>query len=108
MPTVTVQPSGAKVRVDEGKSILEGLYTAGYSYLIGCKRGGCAICKVDLLAGEVVYQEVVADSVLPQEEKDAGIALSCRAIPTGDVVIRVRRGEFRQANPFLAALYAAS
>ncbi|WP_344088900.1 2Fe-2S iron-sulfur cluster-binding protein [Nostocoides veronense] len=34
------------------ETVLSGLYKAGYAYTIGCRRGGCAICKVDCHAGD--------------------------------------------------------
>jgi ferredoxin len=107
VPTVSVQGSDVKVRVDDGRTILDGLYTAGYAYLVGCRRGGCAICKVDLVEGEVEYAETVAQTVLPDSERCAGTCLTCRAIPTGDVTIALRQGGIRRTNAFLASLYAA-
>jgi ferredoxin len=57
MSTLTVGEVSAKRRDRplDGETILEGLYRNGYAFRIGCRRGGCAICKVDLLAGEVQY-----------------------------------------------------
>ena len=64
MPNVTVHPTGEVIYVEPGETILGGLYKAGYAYTIGCRRGGCAICKVDVLEGTVSYNRTVADDVL--------------------------------------------
>ena len=105
MPTVTVHPGGISVAVAAGQTILEGLYAAGYAYRIGCRRGGCGICKIDLLDGQVEYQRTVAETVLDTAARQDGICLSCRAVPQGDVTIALRDDELRRTNPFLALLH---
>lgn len=104
MPTLTVVPNDVTIDVNADETILEALYRHGYAYRIGCKRGGCAICKVDLLAGEVDYNRPVADNVLTEEEKADGACLSCRAVPTTDIVISLRADTLRMVNPLLAMI----
>lgn len=104
MPVVTVQPGGKEVSVGEGETLLEGLFRAGYAYRVGCKRGGCGVCKVDLLDGEVVYNRTVANTVLTDEEREQGTCLSCRAVPQGDVTIALREDTLRCTNPFIALI----
>ena len=53
MPRLTVESDDVAIDLLEGETILEGLYRNGYAYRVGCRRGGCAICKVDLVTGEV-------------------------------------------------------
>ena len=48
----------------DGEAILAALYRNGYAYKVGCRRGGCGVCKVDLVEGEVSYPITVADTVL--------------------------------------------
>ena len=103
-PVVRVQPGGEVVPIRAGETILEGLYKAGYAYRIGCRRGGCGICKVDLLDGEVSYNRIVADSVLSEQERADGTCLSCRAVPCGEITIALRKEALRRTNPFLSAL----
>jgi ferredoxin len=50
---VTVDPDGVEVALLDGETILAGLYRSGYAYRTGCRRGGCGICKVDLVSGDV-------------------------------------------------------
>jgi len=99
VPSVTVQPGGTSVSVEEGQTILEGLYAAGYAYRVGCRRGGCGICKVDLVEGEVEYTRTVAETVLSDAERRDRVCLSCRAA--------LRDDELRRTNPFLALLRRA-
>ena len=108
MPQVTVHPGGETIYLRGGETVLDGLYTAGYAYRVGCRRGGCGICKVDLVSGDVTYSRIVADSVLPEEERAQGICLSCRAVPEGDITIELRDDELRLINPLLRSLNQAA
>jgi len=107
MPTLTVQPDGVSVDLAPDETIYEGLRRHGYAYRIGCRRGGCAICKVDLVAGEVEYNRPVADEVLTDDERAAGTCLSCRAVALTDVTISLRDDSLRQVNPLMALLAPA-
>ena len=80
----------------EGETILEGLYRNGYAYRVGCRR--IAICKVDLVSGEVGYNRPVADNVCSEDERAAGTCLSCRAVPSGDVTITLREENLRRVR----------
>jgi ferredoxin len=107
MPTVTVAPGGDRVVIGEGENLLEGLFRAGYAYRVGCKRGGCGVCKVDLVDGEVSYDHTVAETVLTAQERQDGTCLSCRAVPLGDVTIALREDVLRCTNPFAALINRA-
>jgi CDP-4-dehydro-6-deoxyglucose reductase len=107
MPKLTVENDAVSVDLLPDETILEGLYRNGYAYRIGCRRGGCAICKVDLLSGEVVYNRPVADDVLTEEERADGVALTCRAVAVTDVTIALRKDNLRRVSS-LMALYAST
>ena len=101
MPNVTIHPTGEVIYLEPEETVLSGLYKAGYAYTVGCRRGGCAICKVDCRAGEFTYNRPIADTVITAEEQTDGTCLSCRAIPDSDVTIQMRDDEVRLVNPFL-------
>ncbi len=101
MPTITVAPSGERIHVADGETLLSGLYDAGYAYTVGCRRGGCGICKLDVEDGSFSYNRPVADTVLTAEERTDGTCVSCRAVPTSDVTIRMRDTSLRLINPLL-------
>lgn len=101
MPVVTVQPSGEAIYLDPAETVLSGLYKAGFAYAVGCRRGGCAVCKVDCLSGEFTYDHPIADSVLTDGERTDGTCLTCRAVPRGDITIEMRDEDLRLINPFL-------
>ena len=102
MPVVTVQPGGQQVPIGDGETVLGGLFRAGYAYTVGCRRGGCGICKADLRRGSVSYRKTVASTVLTEAERADGTCVTCRAVPDGDVTIALRTGPLRHPNPFLA------
>ncbi len=104
MPIVTVHPSGEVIYLDSDETVLSGLYKAGYAYAIGCRRGGCAVCKVDLLLGHVTYNRPIAETVLTAGERADGTCLTCRAVHKGDITIEMRNEELRLINPLLRQL----
>jgi len=73
--------------------VLAALSRAGLKYRVGCRRGGCGICKVQLVLGEVRYERPVADSVLSDDQRVAGICLSCRAVPITNIAIELQEGD---------------
>lgn len=108
MTTLTVDPEGVVVALRPGETVLECLYRHGYAYRTGCRRGGCAVCKVDIVSGEVEYSRTIAVSVLSSNEREAGVCLTCRAVPRTDLVITLREEELRMVNPILARMAGAN
>jgi ferredoxin len=101
MAEVTVLPDGVRISAADGETVLAALGRAGLRYRIGCRRGGCGICKLQLLSGEVYYERPIADSVLSDDEKVEGICLSCRAVPITNILIELQEGDrLRRVLPF--------
>lgn len=104
MPTVAVEGHDVQVETQPGEAILGTLCRTGYTYRFGCRRGGCGVCKVHLVSGQVTYPKTVADAVLSDGERLNGLCLSCRAVPVTDVVIRLDAGDqLRRIGLFLLA-----
>jgi ferredoxin len=93
MPEVTIMPDGVRVTAGEAETLLRALARAGLRYRVGCKRGGCGICKVQLVVGEVAYERPIAPQVLSDDERVEGICLSCRAVPLTNIVIELQEGD---------------
>lgn len=93
MPTIMVQPDGVIFRTRPNETLLDTMLRSGYTCRFGCRRGGCGTCRVALIAGAVRYEKKVAQSVLPDDERSRGGCLSCRAVPIGDVVIRLQKDD---------------
>ena len=54
----------------------------------GCRGGGCGVCRVLILAGEVETGPMSATHV-SAEERAQGVALSCRVYPRSALRLRV-------------------
>ena len=93
MAEVSILPDGLKVMAGEDETVLGALSRAGLSYRVGCKRGGCGICKVHLVLGEVRYERPIAESVLSDDDRIQGICLSCRAVPITNIAIHLQEGD---------------
>lgn len=101
--TLTVLPDGHRIIVRPGETVLQALYAAGLAYRTGCRRGGCAVCKVDIREGKVTYSRAVADTVLTAGERADGTCLTCQAVPDGDLTIELREERLRvRCRPLLA------
>ena len=93
MPDVTILPDGTRTTANPEETLLRALSRAGLRYRVGCKRGGCGICKVRLVLGEVRYEREIAASVLTDDERVEGICLSCRAVPITNIIIELQEGD---------------
>lgn len=67
-----------------GETILAAALREGVGYPHGCQRGRCGACKSRLVQGDV---EMLSHSpfVLEAPERQEGLVLACRAVPTSDV-----------------------
>jgi CDP-4-dehydro-6-deoxyglucose reductase, E3 len=81
---LTLRPGDDIVVAHPGESILEAGLRAGIALPFECRSGGCGECKCTILQGSVdhgAYQE----SALAEEERRAGKALMCCAMPLSDL-----------------------
>lgn len=106
MTRLRILPDNEQILVKPGETILQALYAAGFAYRVGCRRGGCAICKVDILEGFVTYDHPVAESVLTEAELNEGTCLTCRAVPEGDLTISLREESLQLKSSILRSLRA--
>jgi ferredoxin len=95
---VTVLPDAVRLQARDGETVLRAALRSGFRYRWGCKRGGCGVCKVRLIVGEVYYERPIAASVLTGTERAAGVCLSCRAVPITDIVIQLQEGDRLQGG----------
>src|SRR5204862_4611276 len=89
MHTVTLQPSGHQLQVEDGEAVLAAALRQGFVLPYGCKNGVCGSCKGRILAGTVDYG-VYQPKTLTDEEKAQGKALFCQAKPLTDLVLEAR------------------
>jgi ferredoxin len=55
---------------------------------IGCRRGGCGICRARVLKGNYRSEAMSQEHVLP-EDRDVGIVLCCSIFALSDISLRL-------------------
>jgi len=56
---------------------------------VGCDNGGCGVCKVRVLSGEVEHIGPVSRAHVSEQEQAMGCTLACRATPKTDLELVV-------------------
>jgi len=80
MYTVTFQPSGMKIKVAEGTTVLEAANEAGIGIDAPCGgKGTCGKCKIYLNKGELGDITAAERKKLTEEELENGCRLACKA-----------------------------
>lgn len=79
--------SGDVFQVLDGAPLLRSMELAGCRAIaVGCRGGGCGICKVRILSGDFkcgrMSRQHIADG-----ELERGVVLACRVIPQSDLEI---------------------
>ena len=55
---------------------------------LGCRNGGCGVCKVTILSGEYTSR-VMSRAHVSEEDERQGHVLACRVKPCSDIRISV-------------------
>ncbi|MFT3759059.1 2Fe-2S iron-sulfur cluster-binding protein [Thauera sp.] len=86
---VTVADSGEVFRCREDETLLAGMERLGRRGIpVGCRGGGCGVCKVKIEAGSFSARVMSRECVSAEEERD-GIVLACRVKPLSDIRLAV-------------------
>jgi ferredoxin len=86
---VTIEDTGESYRCSEQETLLVGMERLGKRGIpVGCRGGGCGICKIEIVSGSYVTRRM-SRAYVSAEEEAAGRILACRAWPTGNIVLRV-------------------
>ncbi len=107
MARIHVQGTEVDIQSYPGETMLDALKRTGNAIRVGCRRGGCAICKVEVVEGTYEYTRPIADKVLTEEEIEKGTCLTCRAIPTSDMVEHRADGVAQRQHEQLGRVLAA-
>ncbi|MBP9712140.1 MAG: CDP-6-deoxy-delta-3,4-glucoseen reductase [Sterolibacterium sp.] len=95
---ITVQPSGHTYDTEEGATLLQAAIDAGIKLPYGCQNGACGACKGKVVSGEFDHG-AAPEGTLPQDQRDAGMALFCCAKPLSDLVIEAKEVTATQDIP---------
>lgn len=86
---VSIEDTGEKYTCAGMRSVLEGMEALGKKGIpVGCRQGGCGVCKVQILEGQYA-RRVMSRAHVSAEEEAAGCVLSCRIYPTSDLRLQV-------------------
>ena len=75
---------GREVEAASDRTLLESATDGQIALDFSCTMGGCGACKARLVEGDVVLDE---PNCLSEDERAAGLVLTCSARPRSDVVI---------------------
>lgn len=86
---VTIAETGQSYPCSEEETLLAGMERLGKKGIpVGCRGGGCGICKIQVDAGEI-EKRVMSREHVSEAEEAAGCVLACRVRPRTDVEISV-------------------
>ncbi len=87
---VQVQQTGESYLCATNESLLQGMLRLGRRGIpAGCVNGGCGVCKVQILQGEVKTLGPVSRAHVSAEEQAHGCTLACRVAPQTAVQLAV-------------------
>lgn len=86
---VLIIDTGERYRCRSDQTVLAGMENLGRKGIpVGCRQGGCGVCKVAVLSGE--YQaKVMNRDHISKEDEAAGRVLACRIRPSSDLEVQV-------------------
>jgi CDP-4-dehydro-6-deoxyglucose reductase len=86
---IHIQSSGHEFTANEKETVLAAALRQGVTLAYSCRNGDCGTCKGKLISGKVDYG-TYNEKAMSAEERRAGAALFCQAVPLSDLVIEVR------------------
>lgn len=86
---VTIADTGESYRCREDESLLIGMERLGKRGIpVGCRGGGCGVCKVHVTAGSFA-KRVMSRDWISEDEEAADVVLACRVRPLSDIHLAV-------------------
>lgn len=82
---VTIDETGEVFRCRPEETLLAGMERLGKQGIpVGCRGGGCGVCKVHINQGEY-HKRLMSRDHVSAEEEAMGIVLACRVRPDSDI-----------------------
>lgn len=89
---VLIEDTGEHFPCSDTRSLLEGMVALDRKGIpLGCRNGGCGVCKVEILSGDFVTRVMSRAHVSADEERQ-GRVLACRVRPATDIRLTVLGG----------------
>lgn len=87
--TITIEPGQHQFDCAAGETVLDAALKNGVGLPYGCRNGACGACKGKVKSGRVDHGKA-QDHALSADERAAGEALLCCAMPQSDLVIEAK------------------
>lgn len=86
---VLIEETGESYRCSAQESLLAGMERLGRKGIpVGCRGGGCGVCKVEITSGSY-SKRVMSRDYVSVEDEAAGRVLACRVRPGSDITLKV-------------------
>lgn len=86
---ICIEDTGEHYPCTDTRTVLEGMESLGRRGIpVGCRNGGCGVCKVHITAGAYVTR-VMSREYVSAEDESEGRVLACRVRPASDLQLRV-------------------
>ncbi len=86
---VRILDTGESFPCRAGENILKAMERLGRVGIpVGCRGGGCGVCKVQIRGGRFTTQRMSRAHVSEAEET-VGVALACRLSPMSDIDLKI-------------------
>ena len=86
---VTIEETGETFRCSDQQSLLHGMESLGKKGIpVGCRGGGCGVCKVEVTAG-MYRKKAMSREHVSEEDEVGGRLLACRVLPDSDLKLKV-------------------
>ena len=101
--SVEVISTGEKFPCGRDENLLRGMEKSRvgvkmlHSIPVGCRGGGCGICRVRVLSGDYETKKMSVKHVT-EEQKEAGFVLACRAFPRSTIRLELATPEVSVAG----------
>ena len=87
---VSLPQTGESYPCATSENLLQGMVKLGRRGIpVGCVNGGCGVCKVRIVEGQVKALGPVSRAHVSVEEEEQGITLACRVAPATPVTLEV-------------------
>ncbi len=86
---IVLADSGAEFVCAADQNVLNAMERLGRRGIpVGCRGGGCGICRVQVLAGGRYRTLKMSRAQISAADEASGICLACKLIPEGDLTLR--------------------
>ncbi|MGR9091142.1 MAG: 2Fe-2S iron-sulfur cluster-binding protein [Gammaproteobacteria bacterium] len=86
---IAIADSNEQFTCKDGQNVLLAMERLGRKGIpVGCRGGGCGICRVQVLGGGAYRTLKMSRAQVSEVDEAAGVCLACKLLPEGDLTIR--------------------